>query len=452
MSTETIAIIGNGISGITAARHIRKLSDRRIVVISAESEYFFSRTALMYVYMGHMKFEHTQPYENWFWKKNRIELVHDRVEKVNPKRKELLLKKGKPITYDKLIIATGSKPNRFGWPGQHLKGVQGLYSKQELEQLEADAPDKEACHRAVIVGGGLIGIELAEMLRSREIPVTFLVRESSFWNGVLPEGESQMINEHIREHHIDLRLGTNLAEILSDANGRARAVVTDKGETIPCNLVGLTAGVTPNIDFLKGSGIALNKGVLVNRHLETNIANVYAIGDCAEQEHPIGERRSVEAVWYTGRMMGETVAYTICGKRRPYNPGHWFNSAKFLDIEYQTYGWVKSERSRGEDEMHFHWRHPEEKICITAAFRTSDRKFLGINTFGIRMRHHVLDRWLSEERSVDYVMEHLKDANFDPEFYRPYEKDIISHYNKTMGTQIIPKRKSWMRILNQPSS
>ncbi len=443
---ETIVIIGNGISGITAARHIRKLSDKRIIIISAESEYFFSRTALMYVYMGHMKFEHTQPYENWFWKKNRIELMHGFVTAVDHKNKQLKLKDSAPVAYDKLIIATGSKPNRFGWPGQDLKGVQGLYSKQELEQLEKDAPNKETCHRAVIVGGGLIGIELAEMLRSRDIPVTFLVRESSFWNGVLPEGESQMINEHIREHHIDLRLGTNLVEILADENGRARAVVTDKGDTIECNLVGLTAGVTPNIDFLKGSGIELGRGVKVNRFLETNIPDIYGIGDCAEQHEAIGNRRPIEAVWYTGRMMGETVAQTICGNKIQYKPGHWFNSAKFLDIEYQTYGWVFSEKGKKDYEEHFHWRHSKEKICITISYHKESKKFLGINTFGLRMRHEIFDRWLTEERSVDHVMEYLKDANFDPEFYTHYEGAIAGSYNQHFGTTIQPRKKSWKRI------
>ncbi len=446
---ENIVIIGNGISGVTAARHIRKLSDKRITIISAESEYFFSRTALMYVYMGHMKFEHTQPYENWFWKKNRIDLIHDYVTKVDHKNKHLQLKDKGTIAYDKLIIATGSKPNRFGWPGQDLKGVQGLYSKQELEQLELDAPNKDSCHRAVIVGGGLIGIELAEMLRSREIPVTFLVRESSFWNGVLPEGESQMINEHIREHHIDLRLSTNLVEILADENGKAKAVVTDTGETIECNLVGLTAGVTPNIGFLKDSGIELGRGVKVNRFLETNIPHIYSIGDCAEQHQPIGNRRTVEAVWYTGRMMGETVAQTICGKKTAYQPGHWFNSAKFLDIEYQTYGWVFSDRGRKEYESHFHWRHPKEKLCITVAYHKESKKFLGINTFGIRMRHEIFDRWLTEERSVDHVMEYLKDANFDPEFYTQYEAEIVTSYNQQFGANIQPKKKSWKRIFTK---
>ena len=444
---ENIVIIGNGIAGISAARHIRKLSDKRIIVISGETDYFFSRTALMYVYMGHMKFEHIQPYEDWFWEKNRIELVRGYVTKVNPEIKQLLIDGSRALHYDKLIIATGSKPNKFGWPGQDLHGVQGLYSKQDLDLLEVNAPNKEVCRRAVIVGGGLIGIELAEMLRSRDIPVTFLVREDSFWNGVLPQGESQMINEHIQEHHIDLRLSSNLKEIVSDENGKVKSViVAETGEEIPCDLVGLTAGVTPNVDFLKDSGIELGRGVKVNRHLETNIKDIYAIGDCAEQHEPIGNRRPIEAVWYTGRMMGETVAQTICGNKMEYKPGHWFNSAKFLDIEYQTYGWVFSEKIKKEEEKHFHWRHPKEKICITVAFNKETNQFLGINTFGIRMRHQVFDRWLTQEKSIDYVMEHLADANFDPEFYKKHESLIIAQYNSDFNKSIKPKKKSLKRI------
>ena len=216
---------------------------------------------------------------------------------------------------------------------RRFKRRYGIIPQKDLETLESFSP---TCKKAVIVGGGLIGIELAEMLRSRNIEVTFLVREKSFWDGVLPFGESQMINRHIKEHHIDLRLETGLLKILSDQNGNARAVVTDKNETIECQIVGLTAGVAPNIDFLKNSGIELGRGVKVNRYLETNIKDVFAIGDCAEQHEAIGQRRPIEAVWYTGRMMGETLAQTLTGKPTQYNPGHWFNSAKFLDIEYQT--------------------------------------------------------------------------------------------------------------------
>ena len=368
--------------------------------------------------------------------------------RVNPASKEIVVDNVRTLSYDQLVIATGSKPNKFGWPGQDLHGVQGLYSKQDLDLLEVNAPNKDVCKRAVIVGGGLIGIELAEMLRSRDIPVTFLVRESSFWNGVLPEGESAMINEHIREHHINLKLSTNLVEIQDDGYGKVKSVTTDQGETIDCNLVGLTPGVSPNIDFLKESGIELGRGVKVNRYLETNQPDIYAIGDCAEQHEAIGNRRPIEAVWYTGRMMGEAVAQTICGNRMQYNPGHWFNSAKFLDIEYQTYGWVFSTRGMKDYETQFHWRHPKEKVCITVSYHKETGGFLGINTFGIRMRHEVIDYWLNQEKHVDHVMQHLADANFDPEFYSRYEPDIMEAYNNQKGTALKAEKSSAKRIFN----
>lgn len=420
---ENIVIIGNGISGATLARHIRKKSNSKITIISSEAEFFFSRTALMYVFMGHLKFEHTQPYENNFWKKNNIELIHKSVNEVFPKEKVLLLSDNSTIKFDKLVLATGSKPNKFGWQGQDLKGVTGLYHKQDLETLETFAP---TCKRAVIVGGGLIGIELAEMLRSRDIAVTFLVREKSFWDVVLPFGESQIINRHIIEHQIDLRLETNLVEILSDENGQARAIITDKNETIECQIVGLTAGVSPNIDFLKNSGIELGRGVKVNRFLETNIKDIFAIGDCAEQHEAIGLRRPIEAVWYTGRMMAEALAQTLTGNPTQYNPGHWFNSAKFLDIEYQTYGWVWADKK--DDEEQFYWEHQSGKKAIRISFHKETRTFLGINTFGIRMRHEFFDKILTDNQTVDYVIHHLAEANFDPEFFATHNKEIQEQF------------------------
>lgn len=447
---DHIVIIGNGISGVTLARHIRKNSDKEITIVSAESDYFFSRTALMYVYMGHMKFEHTQPYESWFWKKNRINLKKGYVNDIDTDKKQLNFSSGETLFYDKLVIATGSKPNKFGWPGQDLKGVMGMYHKQDLENLERHAPDNKVCKRAVIVGGGLIGIELAEMLHSRNIPVTFLVRETSFWNGVLPTGESEMINRHILENHIDLRLNTNLKEIKSDENGHVKSIIIEEtGEEIECNVVGLTAGVSPNIDFLKNSDIETNRGILVNRFLETNTKDIFAIGDCAEQREAIGNRRPIEAVWYTGRMMGETLAQTICGNRIEYKPGHWFNSAKFFDIEYQTYGWVFGERGRPDNEKHFHWKHTDDTKCITIAYHKNSNHFLGINTFGIRMRHEIFDKWLTEKRDVNYVLEYLADANFDPEFYALHEKEIIAQFNQENGTSIQTRKKSWKRIFTK---
>ena len=436
---QHIVIIGNGISGITAARHIRKKSDFRITVISSETDHFFSRTALMYIYMGHMKYEHTKPYEDYFWKKNRITLKRAFVETVDTEEQQLYFSDGDQMAYDKLILATGSKPNKFGWPGQDLIGVQGLYSFQDLENMEANT---KKVSRAVIVGGGLIGIEMAEMLLSRNIPVTFLVREANFWDNVLPKEEAEMIGRHIREHHIDLKLSTELKEIVSDDGGRVKAIITGNGEEIPCQFVGLTAGVTPNIDFLKASNIELGRGIMVNEFLQTSADNVYAIGDCAEFKTPIGERKPIEQVWYTGRMMGEALAETICNKDTAYLPGVWFNSAKFLDIEYQTYGWVWA--TPRENEAVFYWEHADGKKSFRIVFDKASDEVLGINVFGLRFSHEVCDEWLKHKKSIQHVMENLRKANFDPEFFKRHETEISENFNQSfpqLAITITKKKK-----------
>ncbi|MBT6439292.1 MAG: FAD-dependent oxidoreductase [Flavobacteriales bacterium] len=438
-----VVIIGNGVSGITAARHIRK-KDRavKITVISTETDYFYSRTALMYIYMGHMTLENTQPYEAHFWEENRIELKRGYVNAIDYDSKSIKLEGGDSLDYDSLVLAVGSKSNKFGWKGQDLPGVQGLYNYQDLELLEENS---KGAKRAVIIGGGLIGIELAEMLLSRGIQVSIFIREERFWNGVLPDEESDLITRHIHEHGIDLRKNIELDEIIAGPDGRVQKVRTKAGEEIECQIVGLTAGVSPNVDFLKGSRLELDRGILVNQYLETNIPDVYAVGDCAQFREPVEGRSSLEQVWYTGKIMGETVASTITGKKLKYNPGHWFNSAKFLDIEYQTYGWVFSKLREGEAD--FYWEHEDGKMCMHFVYEAESRKFLGMNTFGIRLRHHAFDAWLKQSSTIDSIMEHLKDANFDPEFYSQYEDVIVDKFNKDTGASVVLKARSWDRII-----
>lgn len=438
-----IVIIGNGISGVTCARYVRKQdSEVKITLISAETEHFFARTALMYIYMGHMKYEHTKPYEDHFWPKNRIELIHKYVTTVLPKEKKLTFADNSTLTYDKLVLACGSKSNFFGWEGQDLAGVQGLYNYQDLELMEGNT---KGITNAVIVGGGLIGVELAEMLLSRGIKVTFLVREKRFWGNVLSQEEAAMIERHMAEHHIEIRKETELEKITGDPNGKVNAVITKSGDTIPCQFVGIATGVSPNIDFLKDTDIETDKGILINEYFETNQANIYAIGDCAQfKDAPTG-RKPLEQIWYTGRIHGQLLAQTLCGKRAIYNPAPWFNSAKFLDIEYQNYGLLPPEPE--DNHQKFYWEHSSGKIALRAHFSIDSNKLIGINVFGMRMRHELFDHWLREEASIEEVLTHLKDANFDPELYQKFEEEIIDSYNQQFGKTLKVKKRSWDRIL-----
>lgn len=426
-----IAILGNGITGATAALRLRELQpDWKITMISGESTYHYSRPALMYIYMGHMRYQETKPFEDKLWEEQRIDLLRAWVTQIDTDGHRLELQGGGSLEYDRLLVATGAVSNKFGWPGQDLRGVQGFYSLMDLKKLYESS---EGARRGVIVGGGLIGIELGEMLHSRGIDVTFLVRESSYWNNVLPSEESAMVNELIRAAGMELLLETELAEIVDDGAGRASAVVAKggarDGERIDCQIVGLTAGVSPNKAIAEASGLPCGRGILVDWSLRSSATDVWAAGDCAELLNPGDERNTIQQVWYTGRSQGKLAAESITGAEVRYDPGIWFNSAKFLDMEYQTYGQVGF---RLEGERSLVWQDEQKSRLLRIVH--IDGKVVGFNAMGMRWRHRICETWLRDGRDVDFVLAHLDQAGFDPEFYRRFEPEI----RRVMGDQFHP--------------
>jgi NAD(P)H-nitrite reductase large subunit len=421
MSGESrhVVIIGNGIAGSTAARTIRKLSDHRITMISAESDHPYSRPALMYVFMGHLTFEHTKLYEDFFWKKNRIDLHRATVERIDPSSRTVHLVGGVRLAYDELILATGATHNMFGWPGQDLKGVQGFTNLSDLTSLEARV---KHTRRAVIVGGGLIGVEVAEMLRSRGIDVTFLVREDRYWKSVLAQEESETVEQHIRDHGVDLRTNTELLEILGQA-GTAIGVRTTSGTVIDCETVVITAGVHPRTDLAQRSGINVGRGILVDDRFRTSAPNIFAIGDCAER--PNGH---VDLLWYSGRAHGQHVASVVCGSDQPYHKEDFYNSAKFFDIEYSTYGHVAHHFEPWERRATLPdgstistspscwlWQGADGRRLLRIAHYHDT--VIGFNALGIRLRASQCHLWINQRASLADVLAGLKLADFDPEFF-----------------------------------
>ncbi|QKG55766.1 FAD-dependent oxidoreductase [Hymenobacter sp. BRD128] len=415
-----LVIIGNGITGVTAACTARRLNaSARITLVSAESAHHYSRPALMYLYLGHLRYADVKPYEDWFWAENRLELVHAEATGVDTAARTVQLATGQVLAYDRLLLATGSVVRTADWPGQQLRGVQGFYGLPDLERM---ARATQGIGHAVVVGGGLIGVELAEMLHSRGIRVTWLVREQRYWQSVLPPEEAALLTAHIRRHGIDLRLATELREVLGDAQGRVRAVLTTTGQELPAGWVGLATGVTPNLALAQAAGLATDRGILVNELLEASVPGVYAAGDCAQHRQPAPGEVAVEQLWYTGRMQGETVAHTLCGQPTPYRRGQWFNSAKFFSLEYQTYGRVPAQA--GADTASFCWQHPSGRHLLRLNFRLSDHAVTGVNALGLRQRQAVWERWLGEQTPIGTVVAQLAAANFDAEFSRQHEPAI----------------------------
>ncbi|SHK51115.1 NAD(P)/FAD-dependent oxidoreductase [Hymenobacter psychrotolerans] len=426
-----LVIIGNGITGVSCALAVRRLRPKaRITLVSDETPHHYSRTALMYVYMGHLRPQDIKPYGDWFWPENRLELVHATATALDTARKTVALSNGPHLAYDQLLLATGSVSRTFDWPGQHLTGVQSLYSLPDLEQMHRHT---HGIRHAVVVGGGLIGIELAEMLHSRGIAVTMLVRDAHYWGAVLPPAEAELVDLQLRQHQIEVRYRTGLAEIVGDADGRVRAVRTSTGEEIECQWVGLATGVAPNLGLAATCpALATDRGILVDEYLQTSAPDVYAAGDCAQLRQPAAGEVPIEQLWYTGRMQGETVAHTICGQPTRYRRGPWFNSAKFFQLEYQTYGRVPAILELGEESCY--WQHPNARQALRINFRPAQNHAVtGVNAMGIRQRHEVWEGWLRTGTPVQEVLRQLGKANFDPEFFRRHEADIIRSFTQQLA-------------------
>ncbi len=386
----------------------------------------------MYLYMGHMRWKDIMPYEPWFWKKNNIDLVKDHVEKVDVHGKSIGTRSGHLLKYDQLIIATGSNANTLNIDGADLDGVSTLQSIQDLAYIESKTKNVK---NVVIAGGGLIGVELAEMFHSRKIAITHLIRESSYSSSLLPEEESKIISQHIKQHGVDLRAQTEIQKINSDSKGAVTSVTTNTGEEFECQFVGIAIGVRPNVNWLNDSNIELAQGILVNQFLRTNIPDIYAIGDCAELRSPDKGRKAIEPIWYTGKMMGEAVAKTICGKETKYQPGIWFNSAKFFAIEYQCYGEILPSLPNDQDSLYWENKGGDKSIRINY----NRYGVVGFNLLGVRFRQEVCHEWIHRQSTIEDVLAELELAFFDPEFTKPLAQNVREVYTSVTGKTILKK-------------
>jgi NADPH-dependent 2,4-dienoyl-CoA reductase/sulfur reductase-like enzyme len=403
------AIIGNGVAGVTAALRLRERDPRaEITIVSGESDYFFSRTALMYAYMDKMDLPALEPFERKVYKKQSLRLVKDWVTDLDAGARKLRLQSGGALTYDKLLLATGSVANPVTWPGmENVKdGVVNFVSLQDLQSCERLTP---STRHAVVVGGGLIGIELVECLRHHGVGVTFLVREPWYWPVALDQQEAGMIAAHIRENGVDLRIQEEIARVEAGPGGRIAAIETKAGERIECQMLGVTAGVRPNIDWLRkvATPPELGRGIVTDTGFATSLPGVYAAGDCAQ----IGSL--IEQIWYSAKRHGELAAKAMLGDPVDYKPPIFFNSSKFFEIEFTTVGEVIKAPAEAR---HFFHQLTGKHVSIRVV--SHNGAVIGFNMLGSRWNHNVLERWIAERKTPGEVVPLLHLAQFDVEFGR----------------------------------
>lgn len=413
-------IVGNGVCGMEAALLLREReADARITLVSDEHDHFFSRPALMYVFAGQTSLRDIEPHDRGLYERMRFERVRMRVASVDAPGHALVFEGAARLGYDKLLLAVGSRGRPAPWPGSEGAGLHYFVTLGDLEGLDREARRGQ---RAVVIGGGLIGVEAAEILHDRGLSVTFVVRENWYFPLALDANESQLVSEHMRHHGIDVRLGVNVEEILRGPDGRPRAVGLVGGEEVPADLVVAAIGVVPNTAFLAGSALDLSKGgaVEVGDALKASAPDVWAAGDCANVTWNDGSRRP-EQLWYTARDQGRLAARSMLGDDVVYRRGTWYNSAKFFDLEWTTAGfvpvllnWDNTPIDPGPDVRSWFQRVPGGFVSQRVVVK-GDR-VIGFNFLGSRWNHEPLMQWIHERRSLSFVLEHLPEAQFDEEF------------------------------------
>ena len=410
-----LVIIGNGVAGVTCALNARQRDpDAQITIIGDETEWFYSRTALMYAFMDRMPRRALEPFERGMWKQQRLSLVHDRVVDLNAERREVTLGSGRVLAYDRLVIAVGATPAPAPWPGSD-KVRSGMVNFVSMQDLDACESAVRGISRALVVGGGLIGIEFVECLVHHRVPTSFMVRDEWYWPVALCQAEAQLVRECMVRHGVDVHLGESVAQVHASPEGAFQGVTLAGGGRLDAQLLGVTIGVRPAVAQFSAFSHApsIGRGIRVNPQFQTSLPDVYAIGDCAEIQQADGTVLH-ETIWYSAKRQGALLgARNLWGDGVAYVPPVFFNSSKLFDLEYTTVGQVMG---LPEPTPTIVLRHPKRAILIRLVHDGEQIK--GFNMLGSRWNHEVLVRWIEERRSASYVLAHLRDAQFDVEFGR----------------------------------
>jgi 3-phenylpropionate/trans-cinnamate dioxygenase ferredoxin reductase component len=338
MSTSpTFAVVGAGLAGAKAAETLRAEGfDGRLLLFGDEAERPYERPPLTKAYLrGETDRESLYVHEEGFYAANGIELrTSTSVRSIAPTGRQLELASGERITYERLLLATGSAPRRLRLPGAELDGVRYLRTRRDADALAAAAADAE---HVVVVGTGWIGSEAAASIRQLGRQVTLLGPDPAPLARVLGPEVAAVYRDLHADHGVRLLLETRVAGFRGQ--GRVEAVVTEDGRTIDCDLVLVGAGAIPRTELAEAAGLPVADGVLVNEQLEAvGAAGVYAAGDIAAAWHPHYQTYLRVEHWANALNQGPAAARNMLGIPTPYARLPYFYSDQFdLGMEYSGF-------------------------------------------------------------------------------------------------------------------
>jgi 3-phenylpropionate/trans-cinnamate dioxygenase ferredoxin reductase component len=326
MNRGKLVIAGGGLSAARAIKSYRQAGgEGRVTLVGEEPTLPYNRPALSKKYLRGEKTETPYVEDETFYRDHDVDLLlGTRAVAVDPAARTLTLSDGSRLGYDRLLLATGATPRRLSVPGSNLDGVFSLRTIGDSAAIRDAAGDAE---RAVVVGGGFIGMEAAASLHQLGLQVTLIHLGRGLFDQLGSAELSEELAALYREHGVDLLLEHEVAGFGGD--GALEHVETKNGLRIAADIAVVGVGVVPNVDFLAGSGVDLDNGVLVDERFETSAPGIYAVGDVANFFDPLfGRRRRIEH-WSNASYQGSEVGRILAGADGGYDHVSSFFSEVF---------------------------------------------------------------------------------------------------------------------------
>ena len=404
----TNVIIGSGFAGLKAAETIRSLdASATVIILTEEGDLPYWRPRLPDYIARQVTIDKLAIRTAAWLTEKRIDVrLNQRVAAIYPSQNRVLLVDGSAVPYDNLLLATGSLARRPGRdiPGSDLLGVVTL---RTLEDARHIANLLDQADRTAVVGGGLLGIELVRAFRERGNAVTYFMREDRFWPQMLDVTAASMVEGRLVARGIELRHGELIKEIKGQ-DGRVSSITTTKGEGLPCQVVGYAIGAVPATAVLAESGIKVDKGVLVDETLRTNIPNIYAAGDVAQALDLVHGDYRVNTSVANAQTQGEVAGSNMAGVARSFRGAVASNAMQIYGISFACSG-IAIPPGPGFEEIT--GMYPRGDVYKKLVLK--DAKLVGAMLLGDIAENKAVQELIAQGRDLSNVRDRLLTDGFD---------------------------------------
>lgn len=354
-------IIGTGAAGLAAARTIQESDPTgNLTVVGDDPHGFYSRPGLAYYLTGEARER-----QLFLRQGARFRHVKIKVAALHPEAHQIALVGGRCLGYDRLLLATGSLASKITNPGADLRGVVKLDNLEDAKEIVRYAGKGKA---AVVVGGGIIALEIVEGLVARGTEVHYFLRGGHYWANVLDEIESCIVEERLKEHGVRIHYQTQIGKI-EGKNGKVVTVETERGDKIKCQMVAVAVGVQPRMELAKAAGLKVDRGVLTDEYLQTSAEDVFAAGDVAQVLDVSTGKTSLDTLWSVALAHGQAAGRNMAGERLAFKKGVSFNVTRLAGLTTTIIGSVGQPKkdddllsiSRGDSET---WRQLPNVMAV----------------------------------------------------------------------------------------